>query len=299
MGDTQRGTVGFVGLGSMGLPMARNLAGAGYLVHAWNRSPLPDADLASAGLKRAATPADAARGGIVITMVADDAALEAVTLGEHGVLAGLPAGGLHLSMSTVGVAEATALAEAHRAAGRRYLAAPVFGRPPAAQAAKLTIVAAGEHADYVRAQPLFDVLGQGSFHVGTAPGQANTVKLAGNFLLMAMLESLGEALALTGKAGVAPRQVLDILNGALFKSPVYENYGRIAIEGAFDPPGFRLRLGLKDANLVLAAANAAAVPMPAASQVRDRMLGGVARGHGELDWAVLTRLVAEDAGLAR
>lgn len=292
-----KGTVGFVGLGSMGGAMARNLAMAGFKVLAWNRTTRPGA-LEQAGLIGAATPAEAARNGIVVSMVADDSALQAVTHGDDGILAGLPQDGLHICMSTVGVQISAALAQVHRGAGRRYLAAPVFGRPDAAAAAKLWIVAAGEAADYARAEPLFQAMGQGSFHVGAAPEQAGTVKLAGNFLLMAMLEALGEAFALTAKAGIAPRQLLDIVNGALFKSPVYENYGRIAIDRKFDPPGLRLRLGLKDANLMLDAANALQVPMPLASLVRDRMLGAAARGMGELDWSVLTRLIAADAGLA-
>lgn len=290
--------VAFIGLGAMGKPMASNLVAAGYQVSVWNRTPLPADEIAKHGFKSAETPAIAAsRGGVAISMVADDAALAAVTHGPDGLLAGLPAGGLHVSMSTVGVQMAESAAEAHSAAGRRYLAAPVFGRPDAATAAKLWIVAGGAAADVAEAQPLFAALGQGSFHVGEQPDQANTVKLAGNFLLMAMLEALGEAFALTGKAGVPARLVLDILNGALLRSPVYENYGNIAICERFDPPGFKLRLGLKDANLVLAAANAAAVPMPAASLVHDRMLGGVARGAGELDWSAITRLIAEDAGI--
>ncbi|WP_273454501.1 NAD(P)-dependent oxidoreductase [Nevskia ramosa] len=293
--------IAFIGLGNMGIPMARNLVAAGYAVTVWNRTPLTDADLAQHGFVTAATPAEAAAqsGGMVITMVADDAALDAVTLGEQGLLAGLPRGGLHISMSTVSVQIAQAMARAHAEAGCRYLAAPVFGRPEAAAAAKLSIVAAGAAADVAQAEPLFKVLGQAHFHVGPNPEQANIVKLAGNFLLMAMLEALGEAFALTAKAGVPARQVLDIVNGALMRSPVYENYGNIAINERFDPPGFKLRLGLKDANLVLAAANAAGVPMPAASLVHDRILGGVARGAGELDWSVITRLVAEDAGLGR
>ncbi len=291
--------IAFIGLGNMGVPMARNLVAAGYAVTVWNRTPLTDPDLAQHGFASAATPAEAAAqsGGMVITMVADDAALDAVTLGEHGLLAGLPKGGLHISMSTVSVQIAQAMTRAHVAAGCRYLAAPVFGRPEAAAAAKLSIVAAGDAMDVAQAEPLFKAMGQAHFHVGPNPEQANTVKLAGNFLLMAMLEALGEAFALTAKAGVPARQVLDIVNGALMRSPVYENYGNIAINERFDPPGFKLRLGLKDANLVLAAANAAGVPMPAASLVHDRILGGVARGAGDLDWSVITRLVAEDAGL--
>lgn len=293
-----RKRIAFIGLGAMGLPMARNLVTAGYEVVVWNRTAMADTALADHGLASAPTPAQAAaRCDTVITMVADDAALNAVTHGPEGLLAGLPAGGLHVSMSTVGVQTAEAIAAAHLLAGRRYLAAPVFGRPEAAAAAKLWIVAAGAADDVAEAQPLFAALGQGSFRIGEQPGQANTVKLAGNFLLMAMLEALGEAFALTGKAGVPARLVLDILNGALIRSPVYENYGTIAIDERFDPPGFKLRLGLKDANLVLAAANATAVPMPAASLVRDRLLGGVARGIGELDWSAVTRLIAEDAGI--
>jgi len=293
-------TVAFIGLGSMGMPMARNLVNAGHVVIVWNRTPMPEAERAANGFESAASPAEAAArsSGIVITMVADDVALEAVTLGEHGLLKALGAKqGLHVSMSTVSVQIAAEMAAAHTAAGCRYLAAPVFGRPDAAAAAKLSVVAAGDAADIAQVEPLLKAMGQAVFHVGPKPEQANTVKLAGNFLLMSMLESLGEAFALTGKAGVDARQVLDIVNGALMRSPVYENYGNIAINKRFDPPGFKLRLGLKDANLVLAAATAAAVPMPAASLVHDRMLGGVARGAGELDWSVIARLVAEDAGL--
>jgi 3-hydroxyisobutyrate dehydrogenase-like beta-hydroxyacid dehydrogenase len=295
--DVARKTVGLVGLGAMGRGLARSLVQAGYTVFAWNRTPLPEEQLRELGVTPAGTPAEAARNGMVISIVADDAALDAVVSGLDGVLSGLPEGGLHLSMSTVSLELAQRLAARHAEVRRHYLATPVFGRPEAAAAARLWIVAAGEAAQYERARPLFEALGQGSFYVGEAPQQANVIKLAGNFLIMSMLESLGEVIALTRKAQLAPQQVLEIINGALFKSPIYESYGRIALEGRFDPPGFRLRLGLKDANLVLAAAQQLQAPMPAASLVRDRLLSGAARGWGEQDWAALTRAVALDAGL--
>ena len=291
-------TVGLVGLGSMGRGMARSLVQAGWNVIAWNRTAPADADARELGITRAGTPAEAARNGAVISMVADDAALEAVCAGNEGIVAGLPEGGLHLSMSTVSLELAQRLAARHAEAKRHYLAAPVFGRPDAAAAAKLWIVAAGDNAQYERAKPLFEAMGQGHFYVGESAQQANVVKLAGNFLIMSMLESLGEAFALARKAQVAPKLLLDIVNGALFKSPLVENYGRIAIERRFEPAGFKLRLGLKDANLVLAAGNALQAPMPAASTVRDHLLSGAARGMGELDWAALVRVIAEGAGIA-
>lgn len=289
--------VGFVGLGAMGRVMARRLVAAGYTVFVWNRTPLSDADLQAEHWTRAATPAEAARNGLVISMLADDAAVDTVSHGEDGVLSGLPEGGLHVGMSTIGVALAQRLAQSHSDARRHYISAPVFGRPEAAAAGKLWIVNAGEADACARAQPLFEALGQGQFYIGTAPAQANTLKLAGNFMLMSMLETMGEVLALTGKAGIPARTVMDMLTGTLFKSPVYELYGKLVAEQRFEPAGFKLRLGLKDANLVLAAANASATPMPLASLVHNRLLAGVARGRGEQDWAALTQLVAEDAGL--
>jgi 3-hydroxyisobutyrate dehydrogenase-like beta-hydroxyacid dehydrogenase len=148
-----------------------------------------------------------------------------------------------------------------------------------------------------RCQPLFHTLGQGTFVVGSDAWLANVVKLGGNFLIASMLEALGEAFVLMRKCGVDPRQFLEVVNGALFKSPLYENYGRIVAEERLDPPGFQLRLGLKDARLVLSSADQVNVPMPLAGLIHDHLLAALARGMGEKDWSAFTRIVVENSGL--
>jgi 3-hydroxyisobutyrate dehydrogenase-like beta-hydroxyacid dehydrogenase len=286
-------TIGFIGLGNMGLPMATNLAKAGFQVLAYNRTPkssLPES------LEAVDTPAAAAAPGIVVTMLADDAALEAVCQGARGVLAGLPNGGFHVSMSTISPTTSSRLAEAHAERGQQYVAAPVFGRPERAAAAELWVLVAGPAEAVSRVTPLVEAMSQGQFPLGERPESANVVKLAGNFLITSVLEALGEAYALARKAGIAPSELLDVVNTALFKSPLYETYGRLVAEQRFSPPGFRLRLGLKDVRLLLDTAEAHETPMPLASLVRDQMLTGIARGMGDLDWAALTQVIADNAG---
>jgi 3-hydroxyisobutyrate dehydrogenase-like beta-hydroxyacid dehydrogenase len=288
--------VGFIGLGDMGLAMADNLRRAGHDLAVYNRT-RRRADALS-GVRVAATPTEAAAGAeVVISMLADDAAVEQVILGPEGVVHGLGAGAVHAGMSTVSHGLTRRLATEHGAAGQRYVAAPVFGRPDAARAAKLWIVAAGPTEAIDRCRPLFDAMGQGTEVVGDDPVRAAVVKIAGNFLLAAAIEAIGEAYALVRKHGVEPARLLEIVNGRLLRSPVYENYGKIIAEERFEPPGFRLRHGLKDAKLALAAGEDAAVPLPIASLARDRYLAAMARGWGDLDWAALARVSAVAAGL--
>jgi 3-hydroxyisobutyrate dehydrogenase-like beta-hydroxyacid dehydrogenase len=290
--------IGFIGLGSMGLPLARRLLEAGHRVAVYNRTPAAAERLAPFGAVAADSPAAAARGAeALVTMVADDAALEAVLEGERGALAALPPGAVHVSMSTISPRLSRRLAERHAAAGQAYVAAPVFGRPDAAAAGKLWIVAAGPAAALERCRPLFEAMGQGVIPVGDDPARANVVKLAGNLLLAAAIEALGEAFVLARKHGIAPEDVLDVVNGRLFRSPIYENYGRLIAAQRYEPAGFRLRHGLKDVRLALEAGEAVAAPLPLASLVRDRFLSAVARGWGDADWAALARVAAADAGL--
>jgi 3-hydroxyisobutyrate dehydrogenase-like beta-hydroxyacid dehydrogenase len=204
---------------------------------------------------------------------------------------------VHVSLSTISADLSARLTAAHREAGQHFVAAPVFGRPDVAGAGTLVIVAAGDDAAVAQARPLLEAMGQKVFVVGAEPVKATIVKLGGNFLIASMLESLGEAFALLRKSGVDPAQFLEIVNGHLFRSPVYENYGTLMAKQRFTPPGFRLRLGLKDVRLVLAAAEQAAAPMPIASLVRDHLLSGIARGKGDLDWSALALVIAENAGL--
>jgi 3-hydroxyisobutyrate dehydrogenase-like beta-hydroxyacid dehydrogenase len=280
----------------MGLAMADNLRRAGHELSVYNRTPGRAAALT--GVRVASSPREAAAGvEVLISMLADDAAVEQVILGENGAIPGLAAGAVHAGMSTIGHALSRRLATEHAARGQRYVAAPVFGRPDAARAAKLWIVAAGRGEAIDRCRPLFEAMGQGVEVVGDDPVHASVVKIAGNFLLAAAIEAMGEAFALVRKHGVEPARFLGIVNGRLLRSPVYENYGKIIAEQRFDPPGFRLRHGLKDARLALAAGEDVAAPLPIASLARDHYLTAMARGWGDLDWAALARVSAVAAGL--
>ena len=289
--------VGFIGLGQMGQAMARNLLKAGHRLTVYNRSRGKAEALAPEGAKIADSPAEAWRNPVVITMLADDAAVEAVVSGDGAGLSTLDQGAVHVSMSTISIALSDRLAEAHREARQAYVAAPVFGRPEAAAAAKLFIVAAGAQSAIARCEPLFDVIGQRTFVVGAKPSSANLVKLSGNFLLASMIECLGEAFALTRKGGIDPHAYLEILTGTLFPAPAYKTYGALIADQQYEPAGFRMALGLKDIRLALAAADALAAPMPAASLVHDRLLAGVAQGAGDSDWSALARISAANAGL--
>jgi 3-hydroxyisobutyrate dehydrogenase-like beta-hydroxyacid dehydrogenase len=297
--------IGFIGLGNMGQAMARNIARAGHTLTVYNRTRRAE-ELRAEGARVANSPYGAAlNADVLITMLADDEAVEAVIFGaQHaaspegrGALHGLRPGTAHISMSTISVALSKRLADTHAAAGHAYIAAPVFGRPGVVAAAHLWVVAAGPAEHIERCRPLFDLMSQGLFTVGEAPWAANVVKLAGNFLLAAMLEALGEAFALVRKSGVEVHQFLDIINAALFKSPIYATYGAIIADARYEPAGFKLALGSKDVRLALEAADAAATPMPLASLIRDHFLSAMAHGQGGMDWAGLARVIAENAGL--
>jgi 3-hydroxyisobutyrate dehydrogenase-like beta-hydroxyacid dehydrogenase len=290
--------VSFIGLGSMGLPMARHLLQAGHTLTVYNRTRARAEPLKAFNAVVAESPAAAARGAdLLVSMVADDAALEAVMLGPEGALAALSRGAIHVSMSTISPALSRRLAERHGAADQAYIAAPVFGRPEAAEAKKLWIVAAGPSEALERCRPLLEAMGQEVIMAGDDPPRANVIKLAGNFLLAAAIEAMGEAFALSRKYGIAPADLLEIVNGRVLRSPIYENYGKLIAEERYEPAGFKLKYGLKDVRLALGAADEVAAPMPLASLIRDRYLSGVARGWGDIDWAGLARIAAADAGL--
>jgi 3-hydroxyisobutyrate dehydrogenase-like beta-hydroxyacid dehydrogenase len=290
--------VGFIGLGSMGLPMATNLLKAGHDLIVYNRTRSRAEGLAKQGGRSAGSPREAATGvEVLISMLADDAAVESVMFGDQGALAGLSRGATHASMSTIGHALSRRLDAEHETRGQSYIAAPVFGRPDAAQSAKLWIVTAGPAQAIERCRALFEAMGQGIEIVGDDPPKANVVKLAGNFILASAIEAMGEAFALVRKYGVEPSRFLEIVNGRLVRSPVYENYGTLIVNRRWEPAGFKLRHGLKDVRLALAAGDEATTPMPLASLVRDHYLAAMARGWSDIDWAGLARLSAVNAGL--
>jgi 3-hydroxyisobutyrate dehydrogenase-like beta-hydroxyacid dehydrogenase len=292
--------VGFVGLGLMGGPMAANLLKAGFDLSVYNRSADKARPLVEAGARRATTPRDVATpGGIVVTMVADDNVLEAVTTGADGFGERLGAGGLHVSMSTISPQTSGRLAAWHAERGSQYIAAPVFGRPPAAAAAKLWIVQSGDAAAKARAQPILSAMGQGVFDFGEQPGAANVAKLAGNFLIVCVLEGLAEAQTLAEKNGVDRKALSDLLTQTLFGCPVYQSYGPLIAAGHSEQIGFLLRLGLKDVRLVQQIAEQSHTPMPFASVVHDRLISAIAKGRGDMDWTALALNVSEDAGLKK
>ena len=234
-----------------------------------------------------------------MTMLSDDAALENVVLGAHGILASLPAGAVHVSASTISVALAAKLTARHAEAGQRFVAAPVFGRPEAAAAGKLFVVAAGEPAALEAAAPLFAAIGQRTFIVSAIPRTANLDKLSGNFLIATVIEALGEAVALVGKEGVDAHQYIDLLTSTLFNAPVYKTYGTLIADRKFEPAGFSAVLGHKDISLVLSAADELRVPLAFASVLRDRFLTLLAKGGEELDWSAISTLADPRAGLQR
>jgi 3-hydroxyisobutyrate dehydrogenase-like beta-hydroxyacid dehydrogenase len=291
--------VGFIGLGRMGAAMAANLLKAGLELTVYNRSPDKARALSTLGARVAASVADACRGEAVITMLANDEAVQAVVFDQGGVLASTRRGGLHISMSTISVGLSKQLHAAHTAAGQRFIAAPVFGRPEAAAAAQLFIVAAGARAQVDASAPLFSAMGQRVFNLGEEPSDANLVKLSGNFLIASVIEALGEAMALIGKARIDQRSYLDLLTSTLFTAPLYKIYGGLIVEQNFEPAGFAAPLGLKDIRLTLAAAEDLRVPMPLASLLRDRFLALLAQGGEAMDWAAIAQLSAQDAGQER
>ena len=291
--------VGFIGLGSMGSGMARNVMKAGHTLVAYNRTLSRAKELQRLGATVAKSAGEAAASAdVVITMLADDRAEEDVVFGSGNVLESLAAGKTHVCMSTISVALSRRLTEAHEKKSQGYVAAPVFGRPEAAAAAKLFVVAAGRAEIIESCQPIFDAVGQKTFIAGEQPSAANVVKLAGNFLLSAVIEGLAEALALARKSKLDPNQVLEIFTSTLFPAPVYRSYGGMIAAEKFEPAGFKLPLGMKDNRLVLAAAEEAGVPMPMASLIRDHFVAAMAQGLGEADWSAIAKISYRNAGLS-
>jgi 3-hydroxyisobutyrate dehydrogenase-like beta-hydroxyacid dehydrogenase len=291
--------IGLIGLGRMGTGMAGNLLKAGHELTVHNRTAAKTKALAAQGARTAASVAEACQGDIVITMLADDAAVEHATLGSAGIVESLPAGALHVSSSTVSVALSAKLAERHAEAGQRFVAAPVFGRPEAAAAGKLFVVAAGEPQAVEAAAPVLSAIGQRTFVVSQTPKVANLVKLSGNFLIASAIESLGESMALVGKAGVDRQQYVELLTSTLFNCPLYRTYGDLIAGERFEPAGFAALLGHKDVRLTLEAAEELRVPMPFGGILRDRFLTLLAHGNESVDWSAISRLAAADAGLSR
>jgi len=288
--------VGLIGLGNMGSGMAASLLKGGHDVTVYNRTPSKAQALVGQGARYAAQVADACRGDAVITMLADDVAVESVVFGDAGVIKNLARGAIHISSSTISVTLSEKMAAEHAASGQWFVSAPVFGRPEAAAAAKLFITAAGAPDAVDACMPLFESIGQRTFRFGDNAPDANLIKLSGNFLISSVIEALGEALALVGKAGLDQHQYVDFLTSTLFNAPVYKTYGGLIADKKFVPAGFAAPLGFKDNRLVLAAAEKLRVPLPLASLIYNRFLTLLARGGESLDWSAFSQLAAEDSG---
>jgi 3-hydroxyisobutyrate dehydrogenase-like beta-hydroxyacid dehydrogenase len=279
----------------MGQAIVANLLKGGHAVRVWNRSPGAMQHVASLGARAVGAPREAFAGDVVFSMLADDAAVRAV-VGENDVLAQAPRGLVHVNMATVSVQLAQEMSDLHRRHGLHYVAAPVFGRPDAAAAAKLNIAVAGDDAALDKVQPLFDAIGQKTWRFGEDPARANAVKLAGNFMIACAIESIAEATAMAAGYGVPAEALLGLLNGTLFNAPVFHTYGGLIAQSRYEPPGFKLRLGLKDVRLALAAGEGVNTPMPFGSVVRDALIDALAHGEGDLDWSALAKVAYRRAG---
>ncbi len=291
-------TIGFIGLGGMGSAMAANILKAGFGLRVYNRTAERAKPLVGLGAVQADTPAGAAAaGGIVVTMLTDDQAVEEVAFGEKGFGEALGAGGVHVSMSTISPGLARNLAERHKALGTQYIAAPVFGKPDAAAAQKLWIATSGPEDAKTRIRSVLDAMGQGVHDFGEDAGAANVVKLTGNFLLGAAIEAMGEAFTLAQKNGVSRQAVYELFTSTLFACPVYQNYGKLIAAEHYQPIGAVPSLIRKDFGLLLQEAKSSQVPMPLASLVHDRLTAMVAKGREDRDWAGFAQEVSESAGL--
>jgi 3-hydroxyisobutyrate dehydrogenase-like beta-hydroxyacid dehydrogenase len=288
--------IGFIGLGRMGSGMATSLLRAGHHVKVYNRTASKAGELTKKGAVAVSRISDACDADAVVTMLANDAAVESVVYGAGGLLTSLPKGRVHVSSSTISVSLSERLAADHANTGQRFVAAPVLGRPDVAAAGDLSVIVAGDNDAIQDVAPILDAIGKKTLVVSDKPKTANLVKLSGNFLIASVIESLGEAVALVAKDGVDRETYIDLLTSTLFNAPVYKTYGKLIVEGKFEPACFAAPLGYKDIRLVLAAADDLRVPMPVASLLRDRFLTLLAHGGDKLDWSAVGQLASRDSG---
>ncbi|HXF88065.1 MAG TPA: NAD(P)-dependent oxidoreductase [Xanthobacteraceae bacterium] len=291
--------VGFIGVGRMGQAMARRLIEAGHEVGVYNRTAAKAQPLAEAGAKILSSIAAAARfGDATYTMLADDAALADVAFQPGGLMDSLPKGGIHVCAGTHGIAAVRKLKAAHAEKGQVLICAPMLGRPELVSSGQAGIVASGPADAMARCKPLFDAIGRRTFEGGADPEAAAAIKIANNFVLGCAIEAMGEGFSLVRKYGVVPQVFYDVMTDGLFNCSAYKVYGKIMVEESYAKVGQMAILGLKDANLALAAGDLAAVPLPSGNVWRDRLIGAVAHGDGDKDWAVMALEQARASGLA-
>lgn len=288
----------FIGLGTMGLPIATNLLKNGVKLYVYNRTKEKMSPLVAQGAIALDAPSEAFnKCDIVFSMVANDQALQSITTGDDGILKNARAGCIHVSMSTISPKLCQELEEKHGEKGVKYIASPVFGRPDVAKEAKLATCIAGDANAKMTIRPLLGFIGQSIYDFGNKAETANAVKLTGNFLILNVVEALSEAFAFAQKSGVEPQDLLTFLTETLFPSPVYKNYGNMVVNQQFYPPGFKMNLGLKDIDLLLRTADHLKVPLPIAGILHDRLMTGLANGRENLDWSAIAMTEMEESGI--
>ncbi len=288
-------TVGFIGLGIMGKPMAKNLIEAGHELVVYNRTPKKAEELAGAGAVVAASPREvAAQSDVVVTMLPDSPQVEEVLVGEEGVFEGVKEGALIVDMSTISPVITEELAARAKEKGASMLDAPVSGGDVGAIEGTLSIMVGGSDEDFQRARPLFEAMGKTVTHVGGS-GAGQVVKAANQIVVALTIEAVSEALVLGSKAGVAPEKILDVLGGGLAGNKVMEVKREKMLTHSFDP-GFRIELHHKDLGIALAAGREYGVTLPVTAIV-DQMLQNLRmRGRGDRDHSALLTLIEDSSG---
>jgi 3-hydroxyisobutyrate dehydrogenase-like beta-hydroxyacid dehydrogenase len=290
-------TVAMLGLGNMGLPIARHLAKAGFELVVYNRSPQKAEPLRALGARIASTPAEGvADADVVVTCLLDDASILTALEGPHGLLDAMKPGAVHVCATTISPACSARVAELHAASGHRYVAAPVVGRPPAAEAGTLLVLAAGPPDAIEDARPVLSAYSSRIVEIGDDPAMANTTKLAINFFVISSVEIFGEASAFAAKAGIAAEVMRELLSHML-RHPALDEYLERVRDARFGEAGFEATTGLKDVNLMLARASELRAPLPIAGIVRDHLLAALALGHDDSDWSIVAGISRRNAGL--
>src|SRR5688572_25515983 len=291
--------VGFIGLGRMGKGMAHRILSGGHDLAVYDVAPQATIEFAKGGAHVASSVEDMCKEReVVITMLADDSAVNEVTIGRGGLCASLPAGAIHIASGTYGIATIRALEAAHAKVKQTLVAVPVLGRPDLAASGQLGLVPAGPKEALDRCEPILKLMGRRVFYAGTKPESASAIKLANNAVLGCAITAMGEGFSLVRKYGVEAKVLYDVMTEGLFAgAPAYVGYGKTMVEGAYDRVGSPVWIGIKDANLIAAAAYLARVPMPIHDIYIQRLLGAIAHGDGDMDQAVLAREQGRASGL--
>lgn len=284
----------FIGLGAMGIPMAKNLLKHGVKLGVFNRTREKAEELRNAGALFLEKPSDAFKySSIVFSMLANDNALNEITEGEHGLLSSAGKGCVHVSLSTVSPDTIKHLAEKHKEKKAHLISAPVFGRPEVAKRQELWICMAGASEGKERVKPFLELLGRKVYDFGPHPETANFIKISGNFMILSTIEMLSEAFAVVKNNGIDPEEFLSLMTETLFPSPIFQTYGNLILQQHFSPPGLKMTLALKDLNLFLSASKKHSLDLPLVHAIKERLLASIHHGHSDLDWSAISLLSEE------